>query len=832
MKKNLSLCLLFLAAGAVALGGCSGDAAADGKAGALTQVPFQQVTLEDEFWYPRLCTQKRTLVPFALEKTEPAVENLRRTAAFLRGEKDELPFPHPYVSSDLYKVMEGAAYLLTVEPDAELERRMDDIVDLIAGAQQPDGYLYESHITGVATTLPGPHYGGMGHRPYSAVLHSHELYDMGHMYEAAVAYYQATGKRKWLDVAEKNARHIDKVFFEGDPAYNDGKPVNQAPGHEELELALVKLFRATGDSLYLRMAGRFLDIRGVTYRPEGTGGWAPEYAQQHLPVREQREAVGHAVRAGYLYSGMADVAAATGDSTFMPALDAIWHDIVDRKMHITGGLGAVPGIEGFGPAYELPNRNTYDETCAAVANAMFNYRMFLLTRDAKYVDVAEAALYNNVLAGVNLEGNRFFYVNPLESDGRKAFNHGRKGRSPWFETACCPSNLARLIPQVPGMIWSYDGDGIYCSLYAGCSTSVPLDGGRVRLTQRTEYPFDGEVAIEVDSVAEGEEFTLWLRVPTWCSGEGFVAGDLYRYADGLHPQAEVRVNGRRVRGKARKGFVPVRRKWRSGDRVELSLPMPVRYNVADSRVEADTDRVCITRGPLVYCAEAADNAWPVSGYCIERVGQDGEVRRIADGVLSGIPSVRVEARAALSDDEGTETLTLVPYYAWNNRGDGAMNVWFARHAATVRAASPLADGPIADVQASFTCMSDDVCAVADGKTPRDSHDASRPRWTSWPELGREQTVELTLKGSRPVESVSVYWYDDGTGVKLPAAWRMEYRSEGVWHEFRPYVTDRFDVAADRFNVVHPAENVTADALRLHLTPRRDAAVGILEIEVD
>ena len=234
MKKNLSLRLLFLAAGAVALGGCSGDAAADDKAGALTQVPFQQVTLEDEFWYPRLCTQKRTLVPCALEKTEPAVENLRRTAAFLRGEKDELPFPHPYVSSDLYKVMEGAAYLLAVEPDAELERRMDDIVDLIAGAQQPDGYLYESHITGVATTLPGPHYGGMGHRPYSAVLHSHELYDMGHMYEAAVAYYQATGKRKWLDVAEKNARHIDKVFFEGDPAYNDGKPVNQAPGHEEI----------------------------------------------------------------------------------------------------------------------------------------------------------------------------------------------------------------------------------------------------------------------------------------------------------------------------------------------------------------------------------------------------------------------------------------------------------------------------------------------------------------------------------------------------------------------------------------------------------------------
>lgn len=832
MKKIDSFRFFVFMAGAAMFGGCS-DRPADGCGeGALTQIPFEQVTLEDDFWYPRLCTQKHTMVPFALEKTEPAVENLRRTAAFLRGEKGELPFPHPYVSSDLYKVMEGAAYLLAVEPDAELERRMDEIIDIIAGAQQEDGYLYESHITGVATTLEGPHYGGMGHRPYSMVIHSHELYDMGHMYEAAVAYYQATGKRKWLDVAEKNARHIDRVFFEGDPAYNDGKPVNQAPGHEELELALVKLFRATGDSLYLDMAGRFLDIRGVTFRPEGTGGWAPEYAQQHLPVREQREAVGHAVRAGYLYSGMADVAAATGDSTFMPALDAIWHDIVDRKMHITGGLGAVPGIEGFGPAYELPNKDTYDETCAAVANVMFNYRMFLLTRDAKYVDVAEAALYNNVLAGVNLEGNRFFYVNPLEADGRKAFNHGRRGRSPWFATACCPSNLARLIPQVPGMVWAQGDDEVYCSFYAGCSVTVPLTAGEVRLTQRTEYPFEGDVSIGVDPSVDGEEFTLWLRIPTWCSGEGFVSGDLYRYADGLSPEAEVRVNGRRVRSRARKGFVPVRRKWRSGDRVELSLPMPVRYNVADSRVEADSDRVCITRGPLVYCAEAVDNERPVSGYYIERVGQSGEVRRIAGGVLDGIPSVSVEAGISSSDGERTASLTLVPYYAWNNRGDGAMNIWFARSAATASVASPFAEGPIADVQASFTCMSDDVCAVADGKTPCDSHDTSIPRWTSWPETGKAQTVELTLKESRPVESVSVYWYDDGRGVKLPVAWRMEYRSDGVWHEFRPYVTDRFGVAADQFNMVHPAEEVEADALRLHLTPRSDAAVGILEIEVD
>ncbi len=826
--------VLSCAAAAVALAGCFGGGSSGEPRGALTQIPFQQVELEDDFWLPRLRTQKRTLVPFALEKAEPAVENLRRTAAFLRGEKDELPFVHRYVSSDLYKIMEGAAYLLAVEPDAELERRMDGIIDIIAAAQQPDGYLYESHITGVSKTQRGDPFGGggMGDRPYSWVLHSHELYDMGHMYEAAVAYYQATGKRKWLDVAEKNARHINRVFFEGDPAYNDGRPVNQAPGHQELELALVKLFRTTGDSLYLDMAGRFLDIRGVTFRPEGRGVMAPEYAQQHLPVREQREAVGHAVRAAYMYSAMADVAAEKGDTTLMPALEAIWHDIVDRKMHITGGLGAVPGIEGFGPAYQLPNKDTYDETCAAVGNVMFNYRMFLLTRDAGYADVAEAALYNNVLAGVNIEGNRFFYVNPLAADGRKAFNHGRRGRSPWFDTACCPSNLARLIPQVPGMIWSYSGDEVYCSLYAGSAVTVPLAGGDVRLRQRTAYPFDGEVRIVVDPAAEGEEFTLWLRIPAWCSGRGFVSGELYSYADGLNPRFGIEVNGRRVRGRAERGFVPVRRKWHAGDEVRLSLPMPVRYSVADARVEADSDRVCVTRGPLVYCAESVDNAHAVSGYYIPDFGAGSSVAPLAGGVTDGIPAVSIDACAVSADGEERATLTLVPYYAWNNRGDGAMNVWFARSAATAHESSVLAVGNVADVKASFTYSGDDEYAVADGRTPRDSHDTSIPRWTSWPHTGEGQTVELTLKRSMPVESVSVYWYNDDGGVKLPVSWCMEYRAGGEWHEFRPYVTDSFGVAGDRFNMVHPSEEIEADALRLHITPRADAAAGILEIEVD
>ena len=634
--------------------------------GSITQVPFDQVSLQDDFWLPRLNTQKRTLVPFSLDKTAYAVENLRRVGAYLRGEKVTKPLEGPYyVASDLFKVMEGAAYLLTLEKDDALERQMDEIIDVIAAAQAPDGYLYEHHI--MPPHLRNPR-NRAGEKPYTYVDHSHELYNMGHMYEGAVAYYRATGKRKWLDVAEKNARHINRVFFEGDPAYNDGKPVMRAPGHEEIELALVKLHQATGEQLYLEMAQKFLDIRGVTYSPQGEGVQTSDYAQQHQPVRDQREAVGHSVRAMYLYSGMADVAAFAGDETMQPALDAIWHDIVDRKMHITGGLGAVAGLEKFGPAYVLPNVETYDETCAAVGNVFFNYRMFLMSGDAKYLDVAEVALYNNVLAGVNLAGNRFFYVNPLETDGERKFNHGTAGRAEWFSTACCPSNLARLIPQVSGMIYSHAEDNIYCGFYIGSETSIPMAGGNVTLKQQTAYPFDGNISIEVAPQADGEEFTLWLRVPTW-SGEKFVPGELYNYADENDAKVVARVNGRKVRSEVVNGFIPVRREWKAGDRVELEIPMSVRYSVADERVEADRGRTCITRGPLVFCAEEPDNKEQVSSYVVDKIGQQGEVAPFTDGNMKGIPTITIDA--------SNSPLKLIPYYSWNNRGDGtAMNVWF------------------------------------------------------------------------------------------------------------------------------------------------------------
>ena len=810
---------------------CSGeDVSAQKVDESLTQIPFNKVTLNDNFWLPRLQTQKKTLVPFSLEKTEPAVENLRRVGAYLRGEKVTERFTGPYyVASDLFKVMEGAACLLTLEKDVELEKQMDEIIDVIAAAQAPDGYLYEHHI--LPKHLRNPH-NYAGDTPYSYVVHSHELYNMGHMYEAAIAYYRATGKRKWLDVAEKNARHINKVFFEGDPNYNGGKPIMQAPGHEEIELALVKMYQATGEKLYLDMAKKFIDIRGVTYNPNGEGVMSYDYAQQHHPVREQRTAIGHAVRATYLYSGMADIVATMGDTTLLPALDAIWHDIVDKKMHITGGLGAVPGIEGFGPEYVLPNKDTYNETCSAVGNVLFNYRMYLMSGDAKYVDVAEVSLYNNVLAGVNLEGNRFFYVNPLEADGRKTFNHGRAGRSPWFTTACCPSNLARLIPQVSGMIYSHTDDDIFCSLYVGSSVEVPLKAGAVKLQQQTEYPFEGDVNISVEPAVDGEEFTLWLRIPSWLNDK-FVPGELYSYADGVTSKYSLRVNGRRVKSEVVDGFVPISRAWKSGDVVELSLPMDVRFSVADERVKADSNRLCVTRGPLVYCAEEEDNEQQVSTYFISNAKPQASVGKFSEGIMNGIYTISMPAEAAFAEQETKSSLTLVPYYAWNNRGDNeAMNVWFARDAATVRESMVFPVGNIASIKATYTYQNDDELAPVDGKQPTNSFDRTIPRWTAWPQVGKKQSVEVKLKKKQPVESVSVYWYDDKGGVQRPVEWNIDYFVDGEWHEFKPYVTDRFGVELDQFNMVHPAAPIEAEALRINMMPKAESSIGILELLVE
>lgn len=797
----------------------------------LVPIPFNEVILEDNFWKPRLKTQAETLVPFALNKTIPAVENLQKAAKFLKGDTSDLPFAHRYISSDLYKVMEGAALILMENPDPELEKQMDAIIDVIADAQREDGYLYVAHITGVSKDHD--HWGGgaMGENPYSFVLHSHELYNMGHMYEAAVAYYQATGKDKWLKVAEKNARHINRVFFEGDPNYNNGEPVNQAPGHEELELALVKLYRVTDNKLYLDMAKKFLDIRGKTYVPDGKGVMSATYAQQHRPVAEQEKAVGHAVRAAYLYSAMADVGALTGTDEYDQALDNIWHNIVDTKMHITGGLGAVHGIEGFGPEYVLPNKEAYNETCAAVGNVFFNYRMFLLNEDARFMDVAEVSLFNNSLAGVNLEGNKFFYVNPLEADGYTPFNHGKTGRSPWFGTACCPSNIARLIPQVSGMMYSYTEDEIYVTFYASNSTNIPLKEGRVSIRQRSDYPFDEKINLTL-TPEKKQKFVLKLRIPTWARNQ-FVPGELYNYIGNVTEEWQVKVNDKKVKVSLEKGFAVISRAWQPGDQVELVLPMPVRINKAIDLVEANTNRVAITRGPLVYCAEGVDNSGAVQRFFLDDLNQsEVKTQVISEGILKNVVRISLPGKSNGTDDIKNEEIKLIPYYAWDNRGDASMIVWLPTKPDMIQFAdgNGIKGGRYKNVRASSTSKYSSLGAISDSRRPMNSSDRTIPVWTSKAEENNHW-VDIGLDSDKQIRSINVYWYDNNKSVKIPSKWSMEYSKDNTWKKFKIYVTDSYATQKDQYNVVHPGDELKCDAIRINITSDNGVAVGILDVDV-
>ena len=801
----------------------------------LTTVPFNKVKLEDQFWKPRLETQFETLVPFALDKTIPAIESLELAGNYLKGDKSTLPTPHRFRTSDLYKVMEGASYLLMDNRDPALEKQMDEIIDIIADAQKEDGYLYVAHITGVSKDHDHWGGGGMGDKPYSFLLHSHELYNMGHMYEGAIAYYQATGKDKWLKVAEKSAQHINKVIFEGDPNYNDGKPVNQAPGHQEIELALAKLYRLTGNKLYLNMAKKFLDIRGVTYKTEGEGVMASMYAQQHKPVSEQDKAVGHAVRAMYLYSGMADVGALSNTQEYNEALYKIWHNIVDTKMAITGGLGAVHGIEGFGFEYVLPNKEAYNETCAAVGNVFFNFRMFLLTQDARYMDVAEIALLNNALAGVNIEGNKFFYVNPLEADGITQFNHGNAGRSPWFGTACCPSNIARLMPQVSGMMYSHTGDELYVTFYAGSITSIPLESGEVEIIQETGYPYGEQVKLKLNPQI-AQQFSLKLRVPTWARTDRFVPGDLYQYQNSQKGNWSVKVNGENQKLDLDKGFVVIDRTWKPGDEVELVLPMKVRFNKANEHIEADKDRIAVTRGPLVYCAEGVDNNEPVQRLLLDNIPgfDDVHTSTIEDGLLKNVTMINFPMKKVNLSDGDSETVKsrLIPYYAWNNRGNGSMIIWLP----TKEDQIIYLDGDVArggkfkTVKASYTGPRGSLTGITEPASPQSSHDRTIQPWLSHPQRDKSQWVEIEL-ANKQVKSVGIYWYDDNRQINVPESWSLEYKLNGQWKPFDLSGGDSYGTEKNIYNTIHPESQLLCDALRIKMKPQKEKAIGILDVDV-
>ena len=628
-------------------------------------VPFTDVHVDDVFWLPRMETNRSVTIPFALKKNEDTgrVNNFKKAAGLMEGKYEGRRFN----DTDVYKVMEGAAYSLSLDPDPELEKYLDSLIEIIAAAQEEDGYLYAARTVDPENPAPGA-----GPGRWTRLRGSHELYNAGHMYEAAVAYYLATGKRTFLDVAVKNADLLVKEF--GPNKRRD------FPGHQEIEIGLAKLFRVTGNKEYLKLAKFFLDERGYAH----DGGLYPEsspfaiynqkkYMQDHKPVLEQNEAVGHAVRASYMYAGMADVAALTGNVEYVRAIDRIWENVVSKKMYLTGGIGARHTSEAFGDNYDLPNFTAYTETCAAVGNVMWNHRLFLLHGDARYIDVMERVLYNGLISGVSLSGDRFFYQNPLESKGKYE-------RSPWFEVACCPGNITRFIPSFPGYVYAQRNGILYVNLFVGDTAKIMVENNSVEIKQETRYPWEGVVKITIDP-ERSAEFTLNIRIPGWAQNLP-VPSDLYRYMRKRNGDVKLTVNGNPFTMDIERGYARIRRRWRRGDVVELDLPMPVRRVICNENVKDNRGKVALERGPLVYCAEWVDNGGGVLDLLLpDSIELESKYQ---EDMLGGIVIIKGKVFELKKSDDGKFTgridreLIAIPYYAWAHRGEGEMAVWLLR----------------------------------------------------------------------------------------------------------------------------------------------------------
>jgi len=618
----------------------------------ITPIPFIAVRFADAFWRPRLEINRQVTLPFNFKKCEETgrIDNFAKAAGWMEGPHEGIFFN----DSDVFKVVEGAAYSLASNPDPALESYLDNLIAKFAGAQETDGYLYTARTIDPAAVRADRE----GLTRWSHLRVNHELYNVGHLYEAAVAHFQATGKRTLLDVALKNADLIDSVF--------GTDKLRAVPGHQEIEIGLAKLYWVTGEARYLRLAKFFLDERGhANGRELYTNFGNPGYMQDHLPVVEQAEAVGHAVRAVYMYTGMADVAALTGEPSYIAAIDRLWENVVGRKLYLTGGIGARHTGEAFGDDYELPNAEAYAETCAAIANILWNQRMFLLHGDARYIDVLELSLYNGFLSGVSFSGDEFFYTNPLASDGKTAVNRGRIGRQPWFDCSCCPTNDVRFIASLPGYVYAVDGNSLYVNLFVAGEGEVSLNGQSVRLRQETNYPWAGRLRLCVDP-AQKAEFALRLRVPGWAHNQP-VPSDLYRYSDTNADAPLLTVNGESVPLLLEKGYAVLRRAWQAGDVVELTLSLPVRRVLCHEAVEANRGRVALMRGPLVYCVEGADNGGSVADLSLADDAPLTVEHR--PELLNGVTVIR---------GEGERPLTAIPYYAWAHRGAGEMAVWMRR----------------------------------------------------------------------------------------------------------------------------------------------------------
>ncbi|AHW59499.1 hypothetical protein SAMN05444285_10366 [Draconibacterium orientale] len=618
----------------------------------INGVSFSDVQVNDIFWLPKIETNRKATIPASFQKCEETgrLENFLIAGGKMEGTvRGDMPFD----DTDVYKIIEGASYSMTTIPDPKLDAYVDSLIEIIGIGQEEDGYLTTWKT--IDPTHSPAEWCPPGER-WEGLAWSHELYNAGHMYEAAAAHYHATGKTNFLDIATKNADLLVAVFGA------DKNP--QVPGHQIVETGLIKLYQITDKKEYLDLARHFLDFRGDSTKREL---WGP-YNQDHVPVVEQDEAVGHAVRAVYMYAGMTDIAALYKDAAYSNAVDQLWNNVVNKKIYITGGVGAKHDGEAFGENYELPNLTAYNETCAAIANVYWNYRMFLLHGDSKYIDVLERSLYNGVISGVALDGTNFFYPNPLSCDMHYHFNSGGSlTREPWFDCSCCPSNMCRFMPSVPGYIYAQKDNDIYVNLFVQSSTSVKMAGSEVKIDQETKYPWDGKVKISV-TPEKASQFAVRVRIPGWAQNQP-LPGDLYSYTNAPAAKPEILVNGEKVSYETEQGYAVLDREWNTGDEVELSLPMQVRTVKASELVEADKGKVALERGPIVYCVEEKDN--PEIGSIKVSAETQFESNYDAD-LLAGVEVVKASGRTK------AETFTAIPYFVWNNRGANKMDVWLSK----------------------------------------------------------------------------------------------------------------------------------------------------------
>lgn len=656
MKKNFFCLVLFFAA----------SASAQHKDYTFTAVPFTSVKLTDNFWLPRIKTNHTVTIPASFERCDKTgrVKNFIMAA----GKSGKFCTTYPFDDTDIYKTVEGASFSLSLFPDKKLEVYIDSLIDIVAKAQEPDGYLY----TARTIDPQNPHAWAGPERWVKERELSHELYNSGHMYEAAAAHFQATGKRNFLNIALKNADLVCSVFGHD--------KMHMAPGHQVVEMGLVKLYRITGKPEYLETAKYFIEERGhyKNYDAKSKDPWKNgAYWQDHIPIVQQKEAIGHAVRAGYLYAAVADVAALTGDKQMLDAIDSIWLNLVSKKLYVQGGAGAVGSGERYGDNYELPNATAYNETCAAIANVYWNQRMFQLHGEAKYIDVMEKIMYNGLISGVGLDGKSFFYTNAMEIKNNINHKDRETERSGWFECSCCPTNVCRFLPSVPGYMYAQQGSDLFVNLFANSTASLLINNKQVSVEQQNNYPWDGNLKF-VFNTKSPLNFNLLLRIPGWATGEA-IPSELYRFEGRTDTKIEIKVNGQPLNYSMKNGYAVINRTWKKNDVVVMFLPMNIQRVVSNEKLKNNIGLVSLQRGPLMYCAEWADNNNKVSNLVLpETESLQAEHKQ---ELLNGVTVLKGKAIAVVTESKTNmvstvkQPFTAIPYYAWANRGKGEMAVW-------------------------------------------------------------------------------------------------------------------------------------------------------------